>query len=45
LHCWFMNFIWNPIGTYTGFRFEIRVKASMLQDLKLTKQDQFFNTR
>ncbi|MBE0571992.1 MAG: LPS-assembly protein LptD [Ignavibacteriaceae bacterium] len=45
LHCWFMNFIWNPIGTYTGFRFEIRVKAPMLQDLKLTKQDQFFNTR
>ncbi len=45
LHCWFMNFIWNPIGTYTGFRFEIRIKAPQLQDLKLTKQDQFFNTR
>ena len=45
LHCWFMNFIWNPIGTYTGFRFEIRVKAPQLQDLKITKQDQFFNTR
>ncbi|MCK7525632.1 MAG: hypothetical protein MZV64_52530 [Ignavibacteriales bacterium] len=34
LHCWFMNFIWNPIGTYTGFRFEIRVKAPQLQDLE-----------
>lgn len=45
LHCWIMNFTWNPIGTYTGFRFEIRVKAPQLQDLKLTKQDQFFNTR
>ncbi len=45
LHCWFMNFVWNPIGTYTGFRFEIRIKAPQLQDLKLTKQDQFFNTR
>ena len=45
LHCWFMNFVWNPIGTYTGFRFEIRVKAPQLQDLKITKQDQFFNTR
>ncbi len=22
LHCWIMNFTWNPIGTYTGFRFE-----------------------
>ena len=45
LHCWIMNFTWNPIGTYTGFRFEIRVKAPQLQDLKLTKQDQFFDTR
>ncbi len=45
LHCWLMNFTWNPIGTYTGFRFEIRVKAPQLQDLKLSKQDQFFNTR
>jgi lipopolysaccharide assembly outer membrane protein LptD (OstA) len=45
LHCWLMNFTWNPIGTYTGFRFEIRVKAPQLQDLKLSKQDQFYNTR
>ncbi len=45
LHCWLMNFTWNPIGTYTGFRFEIRIKAPQLQDLKVTKQDQFFNTR
>jgi lipopolysaccharide assembly outer membrane protein LptD (OstA) len=42
LHCWTMNFTWNPSGTYQGFRFEIRVKAPQLQDLKLTKQDQFF---
>ena len=45
LHCWIMNFTWNPIGTYTGFQFEVRVKAPQLQDLKLTKQDQFFDTR
>ena len=44
LHCWIMNFTWNPGGTYSGFRFEIRVKASQLQDLKLTKSDQFYNT-
>lgn len=42
LHCWIMNFTWNPSGTYQGFRFEIRVKAPQLQDLKITKQDQFF---
>ncbi len=45
LHCWIMNFTWNPIGTYQGYRFEIRIKAPQLQDLKITKQDQFFNTR
>jgi len=44
LHCWIMNFTWNPGVTYSGFRFEIRVKASQLQDLKLTKSDQFYNT-
>lgn len=43
LHCWLMNFTWNPIGTYRGYSFEIRVKASQLQDLKVTKRDQFYN--
>jgi hypothetical protein len=38
LHCWFMNFYWVPTGPYKQYRFEIRVKASQLQDLKLTKQ-------
>lgn len=45
LHCWLMNFTWNPIGTFTGYRFEIRVKAPQLQDLKVTKQDQFYEGR
>jgi hypothetical protein len=40
-----MDFTWNPIGTYRGYRFEIRVKAPQLQDLKVTKQDQFFDGR
>lgn len=43
LHCWIMNFTWTPVGTFTGYRFEIRVKAPQLQDLKLTKQDQFYS--
>lgn len=42
LHCWEMNFTWNPIGTFTGYRFEIRVKAPQLQDLKLQKEDRFY---
>jgi hypothetical protein len=43
LHCWLMNFTWNPIGTYSGYRFEIRVKAPQLQDLKLTKRGDFYS--
>lgn len=45
LHCWIMNFTWIPVGTLTGYRFEIRVKAPQLQDLKITKRDQFFEGR
>jgi hypothetical protein len=45
LDCWLMNFTWNPIGTYRGYRFEIRVKASQLQDLKITKRGEFYNGR
>ncbi len=39
LHCWLMNFSWSPIGPYSGYRFEIKVKAPQLQDIKLTKQN------
>jgi hypothetical protein len=38
LHCWEMYFTWVPIGSYRHFRFEIRVKAPQLQDVKITKQ-------
>jgi hypothetical protein len=38
LHCWEMNFSWQPIGMMAGYRLEIRVKAPQLQDLKITKQ-------
>lgn len=45
LHCWVMNFHWNPVGTFRGYRFEIRVKAPHLQDLKLLKSDSFYSGR
>lgn len=45
LHCWLMNFTWNPIGTYRGYFFEIRIKAPQLQDLKVTKRDAFYSGR
>jgi lipopolysaccharide assembly outer membrane protein LptD (OstA) len=37
LHCWQMKFTWYPMGTLSGFRLEIKVKAPELQDIKLTK--------
>lgn len=42
LHCWVMNFTWVPIGYYRNYRLEIRVKASQLQDVKITKQRMTF---
>jgi len=37
LHCWEMNFTWNPTGSWQGYRFEIRIKASQLRDIKLER--------
>jgi len=38
LHCWTMSFSWYPTGVLEGYRLELKVKASQLQDLKVTKQ-------
>ncbi|MCF8259210.1 MAG: LPS-assembly protein LptD [Melioribacteraceae bacterium] len=43
LHCWEMNFTWNPLGTFRGYRFEIRMKAPDLQDIKVEKADRFYS--
>lgn len=45
LHCWEMNLIWNPLGYYRGFRFEIRMKAPELQDIKITKSRGLYSGR
>ncbi len=45
LHCWEMNFSWNPIGTYRGFMFEIRMKAPELQDIKVSKSRGLYSGR
>ncbi len=37
LHCWEMTFNWIPMGFRQSYNFTIRVKASVLQDLKLTR--------
>jgi hypothetical protein len=38
LHCWQMSFSWYPMGFLEGYRFELKVKAPQLQDIKVTKQ-------
>lgn len=43
LHEWEMNLVWNPLGAYSGFRFEIRMKAPELQDIKVTKSQGLYS--
>jgi hypothetical protein len=38
LHCWTMSFSWYPMGIREGYRFELKVKAPQLQDIKVTRQ-------
>lgn len=38
LHCWEMNFFISPFGKFQNYNFLIRVKSSVLQDLKLTRR-------
>ncbi|MFH1195497.1 MAG: putative LPS assembly protein LptD [bacterium] len=45
LHCWEMSFSWNPLGAYRGFRFEIRMKAPELKDVKVTKSSGLYSGR
>lgn len=42
LHCWDMNIGWVPFGAYRSYNLTIRVKASILQDLKLSKQQAYY---
>jgi hypothetical protein len=41
LHCWEMNFNWVPNGTMKMWNFTIRVKASVLSDLKYERRKDF----
>ncbi|MEQ9230363.1 MAG: LPS-assembly protein LptD, partial [Cyclobacteriaceae bacterium] len=43
LHCWVMDFNWVPFGTYQSYMLTIRVKAQMLQDLKVEKRKSNFD--
>jgi LptD protein len=43
LHCWEFNFRWVPVGVYKQFNFELRVKSSTLKDLKIRRQETWFD--
>src|SRR5690606_21558790 len=43
LHCWDMSVGWVPFGRYQSYNITIRAKASILQDLKLTKQKSHYS--
>lgn len=43
LHCWTASLNWVPFGYLTSYNFTIRVKASVLQDLKLERRKPFFD--
>lgn len=43
LHCWDMSFQWIPFGYYKFYSVDLRVKASILQDLKLSKRKDYYN--
>lgn len=38
LHCWDMAVHWIPIGPYKSYSIDIRVRASILQDLKISRR-------
>lgn len=42
LHCWDMSVGWVPFGRYQSYNITIRAKASVLQDLKLTKRNSHY---
>ncbi len=44
LHCFDMSFGWIPFGLYRSYTFNLRVKASILQDLKLNKRNDYYNS-
>lgn len=43
LHCWDMSVGWVPFGQFKSYNITIRAKASILQDLKLTKRQSHYS--
>lgn len=43
LHCWEMRFNWIPTGARSSYTIDINVKASVLQDLKLSRRRSWYD--
>jgi LptD protein len=43
LHCWDLNVQWVPFGYYKSYNVTLKVKAAILQDLKLSKRSDYTN--
>ncbi len=43
LHCWEMRFNWVPTGNRGSYSIDINVKASVLQDLKLSRRRSWYD--
>lgn len=44
LHCWQMNVNWVPFGRFTSYSIDIRVKSSILKDLKVSRRRSFMDS-
>ena len=44
LHCWEMMVNWIPFGNRKSYNFIIRVKSDILQDLKIEKKKNIFDS-
>lgn len=43
LHCWEMHLQWIPFGQRKSYSFTVNVKASVLQDLKVSRKREYFD--
>lgn len=43
LHCWDMSFNWIPVGFRQSYTFDLRVKSSMLQQLRLSRRRDWYD--
>lgn len=45
LHCWDLAIQWVPFGVFQSYSIDLRVRSSILQDLKLSKRRNFYDSR